>query len=184
MRVFMVTVLLLAVGVGVTGYALGWFTMTGDLEKMKNDRDAGLALFHSVRSDFQKQAETRLKAMDLNLVELKAKAKDGRAITKEKMHEAISGLNKKTEAARVGIRELKTATPEQWEALKAHLNSFLEELETGFEDAFSRFMSEWTHSGRERITFPLQGFCTWSFAGPLPNETSGRRTTKNLSVPR
>jgi chromosome segregation ATPase len=160
MRAFMVIVLLLAVGIGVTGYALGWFTVTGDLEKVKKGREAVVALFDSTRADFQKQAETRLKAMDLNLDELKAKAKNGRAVTKEQMNEAIANLNKKTEAAREELRELKTATPERWEALKTHLNTSLEELETGFEDTFSRFMSEWTHSGRERTTVFLQGFCT------------------------
>ena len=160
MRAFMVTALLLAVGIGVTGYTLGWFTVRSDLEKMKKDRDAGLALFHSARADFQKRVETRLKAMDLNLVELKAKAQDARAVTKEKMHEAIANLNKKTEAAREELRELKTATPEQWEALKTHLDTSLEELETGFEKTYSRFMNEWTNSDRERVTFFWQGVCT------------------------
>jgi hypothetical protein len=160
MRAFMVIGLLLAVGIGITGYALGCLTMTNNLEKVNKDRDAVLALVHSGCADFQKQAETRLKAMDLNLDELKAKAKYGRAVTKEKMNEVIANLNKKTEAAREELRELKIATPEQWEVLKTHLNTSLEELETGFEDTFSRFMSEWTHSGGERTSFFLQGFCT------------------------
>jgi archaellum component FlaC len=145
MRGFIVCVLFLAVGIGVTGYALGWFTVTGDLD---------------ARADFQKQAETRLKAMDLNLEELRAKAENGRAVTKERMNEAIANLNKKTEAARQELRELKAATPERWEALKKHLNTSLEELETGFEKTFSRFMNEWTHSDREHNTFFWQGVCT------------------------
>src|ERR1700730_18428664 len=117
MRAFII-VLLIAVGMGITGLALGrltssppphdgqrditstihpkelraamlWFqsftsatdekaAITVTVEEMRKDRD-----------EFQQQAETRFKAMDLNLAELKAKAKHGRAVTKEQMNEAI-----------------------------------------------------------------------------------------------
>lgn len=182
MRAFMVIALLLAVGIGVTGFARGWFsfstssdeekkglTGTVDLEKAQKDRDAVLGLFltakssrdqKTARDDYQQQAETRLKAMALNLDELMAKAKNGRAVTKEKMNEAVADLNKKTEAGREVLRELQTTTPERWEALKTHLNTSLDELETGFENTFARFMNEWTHSGRERINFFWHGVCS------------------------
>lgn len=182
MRAFMVMGLLLALGIGLTGFARGWFsfstsskeenkglTGTVDLEQAQKDRDAVFGLFlaaksatdqKTARGDYQQQAKTRLKAMALNLDELKAKAQNGRAVTKEKMNEAIADLNKKIETAREEFRKLQYAPPERWEAIKAHLNTVLVELETGFEKTFARFMNELTHSGREHITFFLPGVCS------------------------
>jgi len=107
--------------------------VTVSVEKMRKDRD-----------EFQQQAETRLKALDLNLAELKAKAKHGRAVTKEQMNEAIDALSTKTEAAREELRALRTAPPTRWDALKTRLSDSLEELKDGFDRTFSRFMTEWT----------------------------------------
>ncbi len=180
MRAFIVMGLLLALGIGVTGFARGWFSfstssneenkgLTVDLEQAQKDRDAVFGLFlaaksatdqKTARGDYQQQAQTRLKAMALNLDELKAKAQNGRAVTKEKMNEAIADLNKKIETAREEFRKLQYAAPERWEAIRAHLNTSLDELETGFEKTFARFMNELTHSGREHITFFLSGVCS------------------------
>jgi hypothetical protein len=120
---------------------------------VKEDRGAVIVGFHTARADFQKQAETRLARMGLSLDELEAKAKIGHAVTKERMNEAIANLQKRTEAMRKELQEIKTATPERWETLKTHLNTSLEELESGFEVSFSRFMNEWTRSGCKRLTF-------------------------------
>ncbi len=90
--------------------------------------------------------------MDRSLHELRAKAKHGHAVTKEKMNDAIDDLTKKTKAARAELRELKTATQERWDVLKTRLSASLEELEDGIERAFARFMNEWTHSAHERAS--------------------------------
>jgi hypothetical protein len=186
MRAFII-VLLIAVGTGITGFALGRFTslpppneekkditstihpeeqwaavpswlqsftsatdqktdITVTVEEMRKDRD-----------EFQRQAETRFKAMDRNLDELKAKAKHGRAVTKEQMNEAIDALKAKTEAARAELRALGAAPQERWDALKTGLNASLEELKDGFDRAFSRFMAEWARSGH-RQRFDQQWF--------------------------
>jgi hypothetical protein len=70
MRTFIVIALILVVGVGIAGFAFEWFnfSMTPDegkssitvsvgQEKWKADRDKVLALFHTSRDEFQKQAE-------------------------------------------------------------------------------------------------------------------------------
>lgn len=176
---FIVIVLVVVVGLGIAGFALGWFTFatspdkqkTGitlsvDREKVKKDRDALVGAFRpsakeqkkdsattvgggkTERDAFLAQSETRFKAMDLNLAELKtkAKAKNGLAVTQEKMDQAIGELTGKTEAARVELQELKTAAPERWDDLKTHFSGAMEALETRFEQTFARFMNEWTRS--------------------------------------
>ena len=174
MRAFVVIVLLLVVGIGIGGLALGWFnfstspidgktdvTLTIDTNKIKKDRDSvfgaiGLSATdkksdaaadvtkQKERDAYQQLAETRVKAMDVNLAELTAKAKSGRDVTKEKMNEAIDELTKKTAAAREELRQLNTAAPEQWEGLKHRLSDSLDDLENRFERTFSRFMNEST----------------------------------------
>lgn len=152
MRAFIAKSLLVAVGIGIAGLILGWFdfstsvhdheidpTALNDSEKSTKEHDA-----------FQQRADIRFKAMDLNLEELKAKAKNGRAVTRDNMTQMIDDLNAKTEAARKELRDLKTATSEGWNALKTRLDASLNELEKGFEKAFSRFMSESTRSAGER----------------------------------
>jgi hypothetical protein len=165
--------LLLAVRTGITESALRWFASSPALTERQTDitltdpdalrQDGGPVLGKSLPSpkypktdtpvtvekmtkdwdDFQQRVETRFKAMDRNLEELKAKAKHGRAVTKEQMNEAIDALNTKTEAAREELRALRTAPLEHWDALKTGLNASLEELKDGFDRTFSRFMTEW-----------------------------------------
>lgn len=146
MRVLIATVLLL-VGIGIAALLLGWFPMptavhdhemdrslTADAEKAAQDRDV-----------FQQLAEVTFKAMALNLAELKVKAKDGRAVKRDRMKMAVDALISKTEAAHELFGPPKAATtPEQWHALKMRLGVSLKELEAGFEQVFSRFMSEST----------------------------------------
>ena len=45
MRTFLVIVLLLVAGIGIGGYALGWFTVAVDQDKVKQDRDTVLDVF-------------------------------------------------------------------------------------------------------------------------------------------
>jgi hypothetical protein len=186
MRAFII-VLLLAVGIGIAGFALGWFTSLPPPNEERRDSNstihpkelgaamlswcqsftsatdqkreitATVAEMKKERHEFQQQAETRFKAMDLNLAELRAKAKQGRAVTKEQMNEAIDVLKAKTEAARAELRALGAAPQERWDALKTGLNASLEELKDGFDRAFSRFMAEWARSGH-RQRFDQQWF--------------------------
>ena len=125
MRAFVI-VLLIAVGIGITAFALGRLRSSPPPHEEKRDitstihpqelRAAMLSWLQSFasatdqqtditvtveetrkdRDEFQQRAETRFKAMDLNLAELKAKAKHGRAVTKEQMNEAIAALSTKT----------------------------------------------------------------------------------------
>jgi hypothetical protein len=152
MRVFIVIVLLLVVGIGITGFALGWFnfstssnagrrdlTLTIDPDQVKKDRDGVLALFHSSRDSFQKQTETQLKGMDRSMDELKAKAKTASAATKDELNQAINDLGNKTQAAREELKELGTATQEGYDSRKTHLDAAMAELKVGFEKAASRF---------------------------------------------
>lgn len=152
MRVFIVIVLLVAVGIGITGFVRGWFgfstspdeentnvTFKVDNEKWKKDRDAVLGVFHTSRDTFQKQAETRLDGMDKALDELKVKAKTAAAETKAPMDQAIVELGKQSQAARSELKELGAATPETYEALKTRLNVAMEDLRVGLEKAAARF---------------------------------------------
>lgn len=151
MRTFLVIVVLLAIGIGIGGFALGWFnfstsstddkkgfTVTVDPDKVKHDRDAVLALFHSSRDTFQNQTETQLKGMDRNLAELKEKAKTASAETRDQLTQKINDLGKKTQSARQELRELGSATQEDYDAVKARVTAAMVELKDGFDKAGSR----------------------------------------------
>jgi septal ring factor EnvC (AmiA/AmiB activator) len=150
MRAFIVLVLLLAVGIAITGFALGWFsfstssndgksglTVTVDPNKIKQSRDSVLGMFHASRDTFQKQTETRLQGMDRNLDELKAKSKTASAETKEQLNQSIDDLGNKMQVARAELKELGTATQEGYEAVKTRLSASMEDLKRGFEKAGS-----------------------------------------------
>lgn len=163
MRTFIVIVLLLAAGIGLGGYALGWFTVTVDQDKVKQDRNTVLDVFRpspkeegkpdadaSVdqgkvdRDEFQQQAEAQFTAMDLSLLELRVRAKSGHEATKENMIRAIDELTKNAASARGELRELSSSTREQWDALKTRLGASLQALKVGLERAFAQFMNERT----------------------------------------
>jgi len=152
MRVFVVIVLLLVVGIGIGGFALGWFnfstspndgkrdlTVTVDPNKIKQDQDTVLSLFHTSRDEFQKQTETRLQGMDRSLEELKAKAKTAGAETKDQLNEAITELGKKTQVARAELKELGASTKEGYDAIKTRLSASMDDLQGGFDKASTRF---------------------------------------------
>jgi len=152
MRAFIVIVLLLAVGIAVTGFALGWFTfsaptqdgkrdltVTVDSNKLKQDRDTVFGWFRTSRDEFQKKTETSLQGMDRTLDEFKAKAKTADAETKEQMNAAITELDKKTQVARAELKELGGSTKEGFDAIKARLTASMDDLQVGFEKASTRF---------------------------------------------
>ncbi len=103
---------------------------------------------HLDRQEYHQAAERRLQSMDLNLLELTAKAKRGETVTKEKMIEAIDRLTKRTAEMRRDLGELRAATAGQWEPLKMRLDISLQKLEDGFEQTFSRYMSESAQLGK------------------------------------
>lgn len=147
MRKFIVIVALAVVVLGIAGFGLGWFKFVSAPYAQEVDM-AG----QTERDEFLAKSETRFKAMDLNLAELKAKAaaKDGFAVVKLKLNQSIGELNNKTMAARLELQKLRSARPEQWHVLKTHLDGSLQELEASFEKVFSRFMNEWTLIARAR----------------------------------
>lgn len=183
MRTFTLSVLFLAVGSGIAGLALGWFPFASWPRAGKTDlvvtvasdevpvghetffgviqpnleeqtRDVPVLDRNKDRDEFHREAETRLRAMDLNLLELNAKAKTGHAVTQERMNEAIADLTKRTESVRTELRELKAATPVRWMGLKSRLAISLQKLESGFEQTFSRFMNE---SAQLKLQVPQEG---------------------------
>ncbi len=120
--------------------ASGWFEAPPSAPGHENDLTTGTGA--EDREHFLQRAERRFKALELRLSELQTKAQHGRAVTKEKINQAIDDLAGKTAAARLELRELRTAPPERWDALKAHLGTSLEALEDGCQKVFSRFMNE------------------------------------------
>jgi cytochrome c556 len=165
MRVFISILLLVAVGFGVAGFALGWFkdssspneekrdvTLTLDPEKMKQDRDKVVGFLHSSpkgektdaaavdgakknRDEFQQQAETRLQAMDRGLTELRDKARTVSGKARDRMNEAVDDLGKRTESARADLEKLQSASQEGYDAVKTRFSAAMESLKAGFEKA-------------------------------------------------
>ncbi|MCI0640089.1 MAG: apolipoprotein A1/A4/E family protein [Gemmataceae bacterium] len=152
MRAFIVLVVLLVAVIGIAGFALGWFnfststhdgktdlTVTVDPNKIKQDRDTALGVFHTSRDEFQKKTETRLQGMERGVDELKAKAKTAGAETKDQMNEAITELGKKTQTARAELKELGDSTKEGYDAIKTRLSASMNDLQGGIEKANTRF---------------------------------------------
>jgi hypothetical protein len=170
MRAFIGIMLLVAVGIGVAGFALGWFkfssspneekrdlTLTVDPDKMKQDRDKAVGFLHSGKSSngektdttaaegetkgrekFHQQAETRLRAMDRGLVELKSKAKTSSGEARDRINEAVDDLSKRTDSAREELKELQGTSQEGYDAVKTRFSAAMTALKDDFEKAGTR----------------------------------------------
>ncbi|MBI4830532.1 MAG: coiled coil domain-containing protein [Candidatus Lindowbacteria bacterium] len=74
-------------------------------------------------------ADAKLQEFDVKIKELKTKAEKAGAEAKVKLNKQIEELQKKQDAARKKLSELKTAGEEAWEALKREMDATLTDIE-------------------------------------------------------
>jgi len=143
MRGFLVFLLIVIVGVGILGYAMGWYTvstrtedgkpsLTVSVEKDKwiHDRDAA---YDKVKQE--------MKEIDQEIDSLKAKAKAPE--TNEETRKEIDTEVVKAEERRKDmdheLDQLKTSTKEEWQIVHGKLSTAYDDVKAGLARAISRF---------------------------------------------
>ena len=92
-----------------------------------------------LKEDYQAKLEAQLKEWSGKLNDLKAKADKTTAEAKIKMYQEIDDLKPKIEAAQQKLGEIKTASAENWESLKAASDKTMTELKGRWEGIKKKF---------------------------------------------
>src|SRR5579884_2019454 len=82
----------------------GWLEFPFSSLEHEKDPPAATPAAQQDRTQFLQRAESRFKALESRVGELQAKAKHGRAVTREKMNESLDDLARKTATARLELR--------------------------------------------------------------------------------
>ena len=85
------------------------------------------------RTAFAQAAQKELDELKVTIAEFKAKAEASGAQTKAKLGEEVQKLEADLHAAEQRLTELKTATVDSWNQVKASFSSALEKLKSGVE---------------------------------------------------
>jgi len=88
---------------------------------------------------YQEKIEAQIKEWTAKLQEYKAKADKASADTKIQMYQQIDRLRAQKETAQQKLNEIKAASGESWEALRAGSEKILAEMKKTWEDMKSKF---------------------------------------------
>jgi hypothetical protein len=113
---------------------LGMAGCTTEPESIINPEDGTVTID---REGFKERVEARLQEFELRLDKLRNKVIDARAEVRAKLREDIDELHRKQVAARERLAEMLRRGGEKWEEETQRVESALEELRVGFEQAFS-----------------------------------------------
>jgi uncharacterized protein YbjQ (UPF0145 family) len=92
-----------------------------------------------LKEAYQEKLEAQIKEWTAKLTEMKAKADQAGADAKIKMYQQIDQLGARKEAAQEKLNEIKAASAESWEALKAGSEKALEEMKKTWESMKAKF---------------------------------------------
>ena len=87
---------------------------------------------------FQGKVHEELVAVQRQVIALRGKASEASAATRTELQKSIHELEKKKDAAKNKLDELRAATDAKWSDVKAGMNSALEELKNSYQKALSR----------------------------------------------
>ena len=87
---------------------------------------------------FERKAHEELAAIQKKIDALREKARGVSTATKTELQKSIAELEKEKDAARHKLDELATATDAKWSAVKASVNSAIDELKSSYRKAVSR----------------------------------------------
>jgi len=82
---------------------------------------------------FQRKAHEELAAIQKQIIALRGKASEASAATRAELQKSISELEKKKDAAKDKLDELRSATDAKWSEVKAGMNSALDELKRSYQ---------------------------------------------------
>jgi hypothetical protein len=91
------------------------------------------------RKAYEEKLDAQLKEWNAQIDLLKAKADKAKADVKIDYYKTIDTLQRKQDAARTKLQELKTAGDEAWEDLKTGAEKAWSEVKAAYHDATSKF---------------------------------------------
>ncbi len=87
---------------------------------------------------FQRKAHEELAVIQKQISALREKGHDVSAATRAELQKSIDELERKKDAAKHELEELRAVTDSRWAAMKADVNSALEEVRRSYQKALSR----------------------------------------------
>ncbi|MBI3357830.1 MAG: hypothetical protein HY038_13870, partial [Nitrospirae bacterium] len=90
------------------------------------------------KEDFQRKAHEELVAIQKQISALRGKATEASASTRAGLQKSLNELEKKRDAAKDKLDELRAATDAKWSEVKVGVNSALDELKNSYQKALSR----------------------------------------------
>ena len=95
-----------------------------------------------LKEAYQEKLEAQIKEWTAKLTELKAKADKAGADAKVQMYQQIDQLRAREEPSQQKLNEIKAASSDTWETLKAGSEKALEEMKKTWESLRSKFHHE------------------------------------------
>lgn len=92
-----------------------------------------------LKEAYQEKLEAQIKEWTAKLTELKAKADQAGAGAKAHLHQQIDQFRARNEAAQQKLDEIKAASAESWETLKAGSERALDEMKKTWRSMKSKF---------------------------------------------
>ena len=86
---------------------------------------------------FQRKAHEELVAIQKRIIALRGKATEASASTRAGLQKSLNDLEKKRDAAKDKLDELRAATDVKWGEVKAGMNNALDELKNSYQKALS-----------------------------------------------
>jgi hypothetical protein len=115
--------------------------VTGDLTgkaKKSSGSDRAGGEGKAPRQEYERQADEKLKALERQFDELKARVEKATAESRPGLDERMEALRKKKEAARKKLDDLKAAGAATWEDGKAGVEAALDDWRKAYEDLRSK----------------------------------------------
>jgi uncharacterized coiled-coil DUF342 family protein len=92
-----------------------------------------------LKEAYQEKLEAQLKEWSARISELKARADRASADAKIKLYQEVEDLKVRTDAAQQKLNEIKAASAEKWESLKAASEKTLTDLKSKWESLKGKF---------------------------------------------
>lgn len=86
---------------------------------------------------FQQKVHEDLVSIQKQIIALRGKAGEASAATRTELQKSINELEKKKDAAKNKLDELRATTDAKWSAMKVAVNSALDELKNSYQKALS-----------------------------------------------
>lgn len=87
---------------------------------------------------FQRKAQEELAVVHKQIGTLREKGHEVSAATRAELQKSIDELEKKKDAAKRELEQLRMVTDSKWAAMKTNVNSALEDLKSSYQKALSR----------------------------------------------